>query len=68
LEQQPVHRIAAGERARTYIVTHFSLAAAVSAYNTLYEGLAIPSGERVAETEVQPSPISDEDESRNLSA
>lgn len=68
LEEQPVHRIAAGERARTHIVTHFSLAAAVSAYNTLYEGLAIPSGERVAETEVQPSPISDEDESRNLSA
>ncbi len=68
LEQQPAQRISAGERARTHILVHFSLAAAVSAYNTLYEGLTIPSGEGIAVTEVKPSLISDTDESRNLSA
>jgi glycosyltransferase involved in cell wall biosynthesis len=65
LEQHPAQRISAGERARTHVLTHFSLAAAVSAYNTLYEGLTKPSGERVAMSEVKPSPISDEEEYRN---
>jgi glycosyltransferase involved in cell wall biosynthesis len=68
LEQQPAQRISAGERARTHILAHFSLAAAVSAYNTLYDGLTIPSGEGIAVTEVKPSLISDTDKSRNLSA
>lgn len=44
LEQPPVQRIAAGARARTHIVKHFSLAVAVAAYNKLYERLTLPNG------------------------
>ena len=44
LEQSPVQRTAAGERARTHIVKHFSLAVAVAAYNKLYERLFMPAG------------------------
>lgn len=50
LEQPPAQRVAAGERARAHIVKHFSLAVAVSAYNTLYKNLAIPNGEKVGLT------------------
>ena len=41
LEQPPVLRIAAGERARTHIVKRFNLAIAVSAYSRLYKGLTV---------------------------
>lgn len=44
LGQPPVQRIAAGARARTHIVKHFSLAVAVAAYNKLYESLTLPNG------------------------
>lgn len=41
LEVPRLQRIAAGERARSHIVEHFSLAVAVSAYIKLHEGLSI---------------------------
>jgi glycosyltransferase involved in cell wall biosynthesis len=44
LEESPERRISAGERSRTRIVKEFSLALAVSAYKTLYEGLVTPLG------------------------